>query len=176
MICKATRSCVSAVKKGLHCKQFVAKHSPRLPQVGMRAMNGHRDVTEDLKPCNTFLQNRGTNVFSIMTSLSVEHSSVNLGQVSDVGFCTACWPRDEGLPLSTVSKTLLWYGIGLPRRGRSRRDEKKSRLGPTRTQQPVSTHAWSPRATAGRNCSFSQTGLDAVGGLLEALISLLKPF
>ncbi|CAK0786657.1 hypothetical protein CVIRNUC_009871 [Coccomyxa viridis] len=87
MIYKATRSCVSAVKKGLHCKQFVAKHSPRLPQVGMRAMNGHRDVIEDLKPCNTFLQNRGTNVFSIMTSLSVEHSSVNLGQ----GF-----PDEEG--------------------------------------------------------------------------------
>ena len=25
----------------------------------------------------------------IMTSLSVEHNSVNLGQVNDLGFCTA---------------------------------------------------------------------------------------
>ena len=68
-------------------------------------MNGHRDVPEDLKPCNTFLQNRGTNVFSIMTSLSVEHNSVNLGQVSDLGFCTVCWPKDEGFLSSRVSKT-----------------------------------------------------------------------
>ena len=95
MICNVTRSCASAVKIGLHCKELTAKHTPQLLQVDIRVMNGHRDFTEDLKPCNTFLQSRGTNVFSIMTSLSVQHSSVNLGQVSDLGFCTVHWPGDE---------------------------------------------------------------------------------
>ena len=159
MICNVTRSCVSAVKTGLHCEQLIAKRSPQLLQVGMRAMNGHSDVTEDLKPCNTFLQNRGTNVFSIMTSLSVEHDSVNLGQVIDLGFCTACWPRDEDLSLSSISNARLWCVIGLSRRGRSRRDEEKSRSSPLRAQQSVSTHAWYPRATAGGGYSLSQRSL-----------------
>ncbi len=46
-----------------------------------RAMNGHSAPSHDLKPCNTFLQSKGTNIFSVMTQLSVQHNSVNLGQV-----------------------------------------------------------------------------------------------
>jgi hypothetical protein len=45
------------------------------------AMNGHISPSHDLKPCNTFLQSRGTTIFSVMTNLSLQHSSVNLGQV-----------------------------------------------------------------------------------------------
>lgn len=47
----------------------------------IKAMNGHSSPSHDLKPCNTFLQSRGTTIFSVMTNLSVQHSSVNLGQV-----------------------------------------------------------------------------------------------
>ena len=46
-----------------------------------KAMNGHSSTSHDLKPCNTFLGSRGTTIFSVMTNLSVQHSSVNLGQV-----------------------------------------------------------------------------------------------
>ena len=46
-----------------------------------RAMNGHGAPSHDFKPCNTFLQSKGTNIFSMMTQLSVQHNSVNLGQV-----------------------------------------------------------------------------------------------
>jgi len=53
----------------------------------MRAVNGHSAPGPDLKPCNTYLQSKGTNVFSVMTALSVEHKSVNLGQVRHLRSC-----------------------------------------------------------------------------------------
>ncbi len=51
-----------------------------------RAMNGHSATSHDLKPCNTYLQSKGTNIFSVMTQLSVQHNSVNLGQVGHMRF------------------------------------------------------------------------------------------
>ena len=50
-----------------------------------RAMNGHSATSQDLKPCNTYLQSKGTNIFSVMTQLSIQHNSVNLGQVRPLG-------------------------------------------------------------------------------------------
>lgn len=49
--------------------------------VHTRAMNNHSAPSHDLKSCNTFLQSKGTNIFSVMTQLSVQHNSINLGQV-----------------------------------------------------------------------------------------------
>lgn len=57
-----------------------------------RAMNGHSVPSHNPKPCNTYLQSKGTNIFSVMTQLSIQHNSVNLGQVRhlEIYFAALC--------------------------------------------------------------------------------------
>lgn len=50
------------------------------------------------KPFNDYLSGIKTTVFSIMTELSLEHKSINLGQVRyNVGVCMGSIAREAGL-------------------------------------------------------------------------------
>ena len=50
------------------------------------------------KDFNEHLENLGTNIFSVMTALSIEHKSINLGQVGSGKY---------GMPLIFVSSMIL---------------------------------------------------------------------
>ena len=76
---------IHTIRAHIHVAQKAGYASRILATMGSSshtmAMNGHSASSQDLKPCNTYLQSKGTNIFSVMTQLSMEHNSVNLGQV-----------------------------------------------------------------------------------------------